>query len=68
MDRNADLSSGLSWVQFNAELGWMGWDWLFFCVLEWVEPMIDVGFSVYCSIHIYWFETGLVTECNVYLY
>jgi len=55
MNRNADLSSGLGWVQFNAELvGWNGTG--FFCVFEWVEPMIDVGFSVYCSIHIYWFE------------
>ena len=55
MNRNADLSSGLGWVQFNAEL--VGWNGIgFFCVFEWVEPMIDVGFSVYCSIHIYWFE------------
>jgi len=58
------------WAGFSSMPNWVGWDGtgFFLCVLEWVEPMIDVGFSVYCSIHIYWFETGLVTECNVYLY
>ena len=46
------------WAGFSSMPNWVGWDGtgFFLCVLEWVEPMIDVGFSVYCSIHIYWFE------------
>jgi hypothetical protein len=55
------------WVGVNRKLGSMGWDWvLYFVGLNGFNPWGNIGFLIYCSVHVYWFEMDLVIEYNIY--